>query len=109
MAGLCGLCHFAPASAASWVTYTRSHVDRTIACNGQPVLLAGNHTTIRLSNDCRQVRVAGEHNDIFVRIVPGGRIEITGIHNDVTWALDEPGRRPTLVRTAARNTFHPAR
>jgi hypothetical protein len=89
-----------------WQNYPLSHVRREIFCDGRPVLLTGDHTKLRLSGDCPRVRVAGRHNDIFVDLLPGGMIEITGAHNDVTWHAARPYPRPRLVNAGSRNTFH---
>ncbi len=89
-----------------WENFRVSHVHREIFCDGRPVLLTGDHTKLRLSGDCPRVRVAGWHNDIFVDLLPGGTIEITGAHNDVTWHATRPYPRPRLVNAGSRNTFH---
>ncbi len=81
----------------------------TIACDVRPVQLNGNHTSIRVTGDCGFVRVAGEHNDIGVDVAPGGTIEITGAHNDVTWIQARPGPAPVLEDHGASNSFHRGR
>jgi len=52
------------------------------------------------------VRVSGAHNDIFIDVTPGGTIEITGNHNDVSWRRIEPGPLPVLQDRGQSNSFH---
>lgn len=80
-----------------------------ITCDQRPVQLNGNHTDKRLSGPCQFVRVAGSHNDIAIDMAPGGAIDITGAHNDVTWSQSQPGPPPMLVDHGASNTFHSGR
>ena len=77
-----------------------------VECGGRSISLDGEHTSTRLTGTCPRVRVAGEHNDIWVPVPPGGTIEITAPHNDVTWHQTAPGPRPRLLTLAPSNTFH---
>jgi hypothetical protein len=88
------------------VLYADSRVNQNIACDGRPIQLSGNRTEIRLTGPCQFVRLTGEHNDIWVDLVPGGTFEITGGHNDVRWRQIQPGPRPVLVDRGESNTFH---
>ena len=96
----------APFATNGVLIFSRSHVDLDILCDGRPVVLRGDHTRMRLAGDCRQVRVAGAHNDVFVDVGPGALIEITGAHNDVSWIPRFRAVRPTLLDHGSRNTFH---
>jgi hypothetical protein len=93
-------------SADGVVQYTTSRTKATAPCDGRPVDLAGNRTVMTLTGPCRFVRVSGAHNDIFIDVIPGGTIEITGDHNDVSWQRIEPGPRPVLQDRGQSNTFH---
>lgn len=99
----------ARAEMAAWDVYGRGVAE--VQCGERPVLLQGSHTDIHVRGPCRYVRVAGEHNDIYVTLAPRGTIEITGEHNDVWWIVPQaPGNafwaRPRLLAPAPHNTFH---
>ena len=64
--------------------YVTSRTKQTVQCDGRPIDLAGNRNVMTLTGPCRFVRVSGAHNDIFIDVIPAGRIEITGDHNDVS-------------------------
>jgi Protein of unknown function (DUF3060) len=104
----CGASTRAPTATLQdgWVTYADSRVAQRIACDDRPVLLTGNRNELHLVGDCRQVRIAGEHNDISVNVAPGGTVEITGSHNDVNWTYARPGGRPQLLDHGKENSFH---
>jgi hypothetical protein len=89
-----------------WTIYNGSNRTQTIPCSDHAVLLRGNHTDTRLTGSCRYVWVAGYHNDIDVAVAPGGTIEITGKHNDVSWRQAAPGQAPILKAGNEDNTFH---
>jgi Protein of unknown function (DUF3060) len=93
-------------SADGVVQYVTSRTKQTIQCDGRPIDLAGNRNFMTLTGPCRFVRVSGAHNDVFIDVIPGGTIEITGDHNDVSWRRIEPGPRPTLEDRGKSNTFH---
>jgi len=86
--------------------YKTSRTAQKIACDGRPVSLEGDRTELSLVGPCRFVRVAGSHNDIALDILPGGTIDITGAHNDVSWRQTEAGPRPDLQNHGDSNTFH---
>lgn len=86
--------------------YTDSRVKGSIDCGGRPVVLDGNRSVLRLTSPCRRVTVAGRRNDVHVEVAPGGLVEITGAHNDVTWRQVGEGRRPELKAVGPSNTFH---
>lgn len=87
--------------------YGEDRANGTVACEaGTPVVVAANRTKLRLAGPCRQVTVAGDHNDLHVDVAPGGTVEITGTHNDVTWRQVGQGPRPTLTIKGASNDFH---
>lgn len=92
-----------------FAVYSASRASQTIPCDARPVQLNGSHTDLRLTGPCRFVRLAGEHNDVSVQLAPGGSIEITGSHNDVTWRSLQPGPDPVLVNRGEDNTFHRGR
>ena len=77
-----------------------------VECGGRAISLDGEHTSTRLTGYCPLVRVAGEHNDVYVPVPPGGTIEITAPHNDVTWHQTARGPGPRLLTLAPSNTFH---
>jgi hypothetical protein len=89
-----------------FAVYSVSQASAAIPCDTRPVQLNGNHTDIRLTGPCRFVRVIGEHNDVYVELAPGGSIEITGSHNDVTWRQIRPGPEPALLDRGESNTYH---
>jgi hypothetical protein len=91
-----------------WLRYQESRMSGTLSCPGKPILLAGSRLQLRLSGGCQMVRVAGEHSDVYIEVAPGGTIEITGNHNDVTWVLARSGGTPRLIDGGSRNTFHAA-
>lgn len=86
--------------------YTDSRVKGSIDCGGRPVVLDGNRSVLRLTGPCRRVTVAGRRNDVHVEVAPGGLVEITGAHNNVTWRQVGEGRRPELRVVGPSNTFH---
>lgn len=89
------------------VRYADSRLESRIGCGAAPVILAGDRNVLTLQGPCRKVTVAGNRNDVTVNVAPGGLIEITGEHNDVTWHQVGEGPRPTLRITGTSNTFHP--
>ena len=95
-----------PTQQGVWTVYQDSHTSQTIPCVPNPILLNGSHTDLKLVGDCNYVRVAGEHNDIYIELGAGATIEITGEHNDVTWHQIVQGRPPRLLATPESNTFH---
>jgi hypothetical protein len=96
-----------PVVAADGVAHYKTDGARqTIHCDERPIELDGYHTTLVLTGPCRMVRLVGWHNDIDISLVPGGTIEITGSHNDVSWHPTEPGPKPTLLDHGDSNTFH---
>jgi len=50
--------------------------------------------------------VSAVHNDIFIDVIPGGMIEITGNHNDVSWRRIERGPLQVLQDRGQSNSFH---
>jgi Protein of unknown function (DUF3060) len=96
----------APFQQNGWLIYRDSHVEETLPCAEQPILLEGSHTDLTLHGTCLYVRIAGEHNDIAIDIGPAATIEITGAHNDVTWRKVVPGPPPRLLNTGPSNAFH---
>jgi hypothetical protein len=89
------------------VQYTTSRTHQTVPCDGRPIDVAGDRNTMEFTGPCQYVRVSGAHNDIFIDIVPGGTIEITGDHNDVSWRRIKPGAHQILQDRGQSNTFHP--
>ena len=96
-----------PVQQSGFMVYNANGARQAIACDSLPIQLNGNHTSIRLTGACRFVRVAGKHNDIAVDVAPGGTIEITGQHNDVSWRQVRPGPAPLLLDHGPSNSFHP--
>ena len=86
--------------------YSASHVTQTVACDGRPVVLEGDHTDMTLTGACRDVTLAGSHNDITVDMAAGGRFNITGGHNDVNWRQTQAGRPPSMQDHGDTNNFH---
>ncbi|MBN9559640.1 MAG: DUF3060 domain-containing protein [Alphaproteobacteria bacterium] len=89
-----------------FAVYTASQLNATIPCDTRPVQLNVSRTDLRLTGPCRFVRLTGDHNDVYVELAPGGSIEITGAHNDVTWRQLRPGPEPVLTDRGESNTFH---
>ena len=90
----------------SVVQYTSSRTKQAVTCEGRTVDLAGSRNDMTLTGLCRFVRVSGAHNDVYIDIVPGGTIEITGNNNDVSWRRTETGPMPVLEDRGQNNTFH---
>jgi hypothetical protein len=93
-------------SANGVVQYTTSRTKQTVPCDGRPVDIASDRNTMTLTGPCQFVRVSGAHNDVFIDVTPGGTIEITGNHNDVSWRRIQPGPRPVLEDRGQSNSFH---
>lgn len=87
--------------------YTSWYVSQKFACNGQPIVLEGDHTNMTLTGACRLVTLAGSHNDVTVDMAAGGRFDITGSHNDVNWRQSEPGPLPSMQDHGYSNSYHP--
>ena len=87
--------------------HVRQSSRAVVDCGGRAIELDGSHTDTQLTGYCPLVRVAGEHNDVTVPVPPGGTIEITAPHNDVTWQQTAPGPPPRLLALAPSNSFHP--
>ena len=90
----------------SVVQYTSYRSKQTVTCEGRTVDIAGDRNDMTLTGLCRFVRVSGAHNDIYIDIVPGGTIEITGNNNDVSWRRLETGPPPILEDRGKSNPFH---
>lgn len=88
------------------VQYTTSRTGQTVPCDGRPIDIASDRNEMTLTGPCQFVRVSGAHNDINIDVTPGGTIEITGDHNDVSWRPIQPGVRPNLQDRGQSNTFH---
>jgi hypothetical protein len=88
------------------IQYVTSRTKQTVSCDERPVDIASDRNVMTLTGSCRFVRVSGAHNDIFIDVIPGGTIEITGDHNDVSWRRIEPGPRPILQDRGQSNSFH---
>ena len=88
------------------VQYTTSRTKQTVSCDGRPIDIASDRNDMTLTAPCQFVRVSGAHNDIYIDVAPGGTIEITGDHNDVSWRQVQPGPRPILQDRGQSNTFH---
>ncbi len=89
-----------------WTVYRQTRLAARVPCGDGPVLIAGNRVEMHLTGACRLVRISGNHNDVSVEVAPGGTIEITGAHNDVTWTMPSPGARPTLTDSGKENSIH---
>ena len=90
----------------AWQRFS-SNAPARIQCGELPIVLEGNRTDLNLSGNCGYVRVAGDHNDIVIELAPGGTIEITGAHNDVTWTQPNATIPATFYDRGTSNTFHP--
>jgi hypothetical protein len=88
------------------VQYTTSRTKQTVPCDGRPIDIAGDRNDMTLTGSCQYVRVSGAHNDIYTDVTPGGTIEVTGDHNDVSWRQSQPGPPPNLQGRGESNTFH---
>jgi hypothetical protein len=91
---------------SGWQRFS-SNAPARIQCGELPIVLEGNHTNLTLSGNCGYVRVAGNHNDIAIELAPGGTIEITGAHNDVSWTQPNAAIPATFYNRGESNTFHP--
>ena len=85
--------------------FTQDHTNTTIGCGGAPFQVDAYRVTLKLTGPCREVIVAGDHNDVETDVLPGGTVQITGSHNDVTWRQMAPGPRPALLNSGRGNTF----
>jgi hypothetical protein len=88
------------------VQYTTSRTKQTVPCDGRPVDIAGDRNDMTLTGPCKFVRVSGAHNDVYIDVIPGATIEISGDHNDVSWRTTQPGPVPTLQDQGQSNSFH---
>ena len=88
------------------VQYVTSRTKQTVPCDERPVDISSDRNVMTLTGSCRFVPVSGAHNDIFIDVTPGGTIEITGDHNDVSWWRIGPGPRPLLQDSGQSNSFH---
>ncbi len=87
--------------------YTQSRISQTVTCDGRPIVLQGDHTTMYLTGACWWVTLSGSHSDVTVDMAAGGRFYITGSHNDVTWRQSERGTPPYMQDRGVSNSFHP--
>jgi hypothetical protein len=88
------------------VQYTTSRTKQTVPCDGRPIDIAGDRNDMTLTGSCQYVRVSGAHNDTYIDVTPGGTIEVTGDHNDVSWRQIQPGPHPNLQDRGESNTLH---
>jgi len=95
-----------PVTQNGWQVWSGDHVTVKARCGALPVRLTGSHTEVVLTGLCRLVQLAGDHNDAEIWLAPGGRIEITGAHNDVWWHQTAPGAPPQLLSRGTDNSFH---
>jgi hypothetical protein len=86
--------------------YGEDRAKAELECPDGPLTLAGNRTKLTFKGRCTDVRITGDRNDISIEIVPAGRIEIAGNHNDVTWRQVGEGPMPELVNSGKSNDFH---
>lgn len=86
--------------------YSQNGARQSIECDNRPIQLSGDRTELRLTGECQFVRLAGNHNDVYVEAAPGATIEITGGHNDLTWRQVRPGPQPVLLDRGLGNSFH---
>jgi Protein of unknown function (DUF3060) len=89
-----------------WLHFTTSRARQMIPCSNMPIQLDGNRTETSLTGFCRNLRIAGEHNDVRVQVAPGATIDVVGRHNDVWWRQMGPGPRPALLDSGGSNSFH---
>lgn len=95
-----------PVNVGGAIEYSQSRVQGEIACGNAPIVLRGDRTVMTLTGACKDVTVAGDHNDITVQLAPGGQVVASGDHNDITWSQSEPGAPPVLSSPGGSNTFH---
>jgi hypothetical protein len=88
------------------VQYTTSRTKQTVPCDGRPIDIASDRNDMTLTGPCQFVSVSGAHNDVYIDVTPGGTIQITGDHNDVSWRQIQRGPRPNLQDRGESNTFH---
>ena len=86
--------------------FTRDHVTASAVCDGRVFEVDADRASLTITGPCRQVFVAGNHNDIEADVLAGGVVEIAGAHNDVTWHQAGRGPRPALLDHGPSNTFH---
>jgi Protein of unknown function (DUF3060) len=86
--------------------FTQDRATATATCDGRPFVVDADRVSLRIGGPCRQIVIAGDHNDIEVSMLPGGVVEITGAHNDVTWRQMGRGPRPVLSDRGQSNSFH---
>jgi hypothetical protein len=77
-----------------------------VPCDGRPIDIASDRNDMTLTGPCQFVSVSGAHNDVYIDVTPGGTIQITGDHNDVSWRQIQRGPRPNLQDRGESNTFH---
>ncbi|MBO0711115.1 MAG: DUF3060 domain-containing protein [Acetobacteraceae bacterium] len=95
-----------PVEQNGMLVFSQSNATQHIVCHGRPIQLDGDHTDLRLIGPCPFVRLAGNHNDVYVEAAAGATLEITGSHNDLVWRQAEPGPPPELLNHGDSNTFH---
>lgn len=97
-----------PTDPNAWMRVGGPNTPRRVACGELPVLVEGDRNRTQLTGSCGYVRVAGDRNGIMVELAPGGTIEITGAHNDVSWKQANATVPPSLLDRGQSNTFHPS-
>ena len=86
--------------------FTRDHVRASAVCDGRLFEVDADRASLRVTGPCRQVFVAGNHNDIETDVLAGGVVEVVGAHNDITWNQVGRGPRPALLDHGRSNSFH---
>lgn len=99
----------APQDYGGWQRVQSVNRERRVVCGELPVLVEVSHAGLGLIGSCGYVRVAGDHLDLSVDLSPGGTIEVTGGHNDITWRQPRGPRPPTLINAGTSNSFHAGR
>lgn len=75
----------------------------THACQpNEEVLITGQGHVLTLTGDCRKVQVSGQGNTISIEVL--GALELSGMHNTVTWGAASRGRKPSLRVTGIGNS-----
>lgn len=109
LAPLLAGCAWHPAQAPQirdgWMVYTGDATTVRGTCGVLPIELTGSHTRVRLDGTCHAVLVTGSHNDVYLPLAPGARVEVTGSHDNIWWYRTGPGPRPALLDRGERNGF----
>ncbi|SHH09542.1 DUF3060 domain-containing protein [Massilia sp. CF038] len=67
------------------ISISGSGHQRTVACDGRKLELAGTDNVITATGVCSAVEILGVKNTVSVEVKPKGKLEVTGADHTVTW------------------------